>query len=64
MNMSVKLLACALLMLPLTGCGGTDKETTTVVHDRPIIVEKSGSTPSDVEANCRHGYDNSSHSCY
>ena len=52
------------LTMTLTACGGDDK--TTIVHDRPVIVNApaSSSTPSDVESNCRHGYDNSTHSCY
>jgi hypothetical protein len=50
------------LTLSLSACGSDE---TTIVHDRPIIVNPaSTSTPSDVESNCRHGYDNSSHSCY
>jgi hypothetical protein len=52
------------LTLSLSACGGDDK--TTVIHDRPVVVNStpSGSVPSDVENSCRHGYDNSSHSCY
>ena len=52
------------LTLSLGACGGDDH--TTVVHDRPVIVNTpaSSSTPSSVESNCRHGYDNDTHSCY
>ena len=50
------------LTLSVSACGS---DSTTVVHDRPIIVNPAtSSTPSDVENNCRHGYDNSTHSCY
>lgn len=52
------------LTLSLSACGSDDK--TTVIHDRPVIVNSpsSSSTPSSVESNCKHGYDNDSHSCY
>ena len=50
--------------LSLTACGSDEK--TTIVHERPVIVNPttSGTTPSDVERNCKHGYDNASRSCY
>ncbi len=60
------LAACSLLALSLTACG-SDEKTTTVYHDRPVVVQQpvAGTmTPSDVESSCAHGYDNSSHRCY
>ena len=50
------------LTLSLSACGGDDH--TTVIHDRPVVVNSTSSTPSSVESDCKHGYDNSTHSCY
>ncbi len=62
------LLCTACIGLSLAACG-TDKET--IVRERPaqpVVVEtsspNSGMNPSSVESTCKHGYDNSSHSCY
>lgn len=53
-----------LVALSLTACG-SDEKTTTVYHDRPVIVQPAaGASPSDVENSCAHGYDNASHRCY
>ena len=54
-----------LLVTTLTACGSdttTTKETTVI--ERPTVVHQIGGTPSDVESNCAHGYDNATHSCY
>ena len=61
MKMIANLACMATASVLLTACGGTDKETT-IVHDRPVIVQPA--TSSSVESNCKHGYDNDSHSCY
>lgn len=60
---TVSALAVAMM---LSACGSTEKETT-IVHERPVVVQPvvSGTMPVDaVEANCAHGYDIKTHSCY
>lgn len=58
-------LFCLSGLLPLLAACGSD-EKTTVIHDRPVIVNAPSATvPSgSVEDSCKHGYDNSSHGCY
>ncbi|MFZ4540697.1 MAG: hypothetical protein ACOYNL_02655 [Rickettsiales bacterium] len=66
MEFRAPLIASLLMLGALTACGGTDKETT-VVYEQPVVIEHvhpSGTTTNDVEARCKNGYDNRSHSCY
>jgi hypothetical protein len=69
-------LGIAVICASLAACS-SEKETVVreqpivqerVVHDRtPVIVQSApsaGMSSSSVEANCAHGYDNSTHSCY
>lgn len=61
---SAVVISLTLLSAGLSACGGsTEKKETTVIHDRPVV--QSGTMSSDqVESSCKHGYDNSTHSCY
>lgn len=56
----------SLMALTLAACG--DDEKTTVVHEKPVIVQPAASggvvTPGTVEHMCRNGYDNATRSCY
>lgn len=62
---ALTLTSLCLITAALTACG-SDEKTTTVYHERPVVVQPvvSGTTPGTVEMNCAHGYDNSTHSCY
>lgn len=53
------------LMFLVSACGSVEKETT-IVHERPIVVQSrsGGPTPADVQVNCVNGYDNHTSSCY
>jgi uncharacterized protein YgiB involved in biofilm formation len=55
----------AAMLFGLAACG--DDEKTTVVHEKPIIVQPSaggGVTPGTVEQMCPNGYNNATRSCY
>lgn len=59
------LLACATTAVLLTACGSDEK--TTVIHERPVYVTPHtvpAPSPDSVEAQCKHGYDNRTRSCY
>lgn len=55
----------SLMASTLVACGGEEK--TTVVHEKPVIVQPAASggvTPGTVEHMCKNGYDNATRSCY
>lgn len=57
--------AISMMALSLTACG--DEERTTVVHEKPVIVQPAASggvTPATVEQLCPNGYNNATRSCY
>lgn len=55
---------CLTPMLALAACG--DDEKTTVIHEKPVIVQPqaSGMSPADVEQACPNGYNNHTRQCY
>ena len=56
--------AISLMALSLVACGSDE---TTVVHEKPIIVQPAaagGTAPGTVERMCPNGYDNATRSCY
>lgn len=57
--------AIGMMALSLTACGGDEK--TTVVHEKPVIVQpavQGGVAPGTVEQLCPNGYNNATRSCY
>ena len=58
----ISLASICFVTLSLTACYSDTTHEKEIVHDRPVVVQPSGS-PS-VESTCAHGYDNSNHSCY
>lgn len=55
----------SLMALTLVACSG-DEEKTTVIHEKPVIVQPvtGGVMPGTVEQLCPNGYDNATRSCY
>ena len=58
------LISLSLLALTLTACGSDTKET--IIHEHPVVIQQpaNNASPSNVERDCEHGYDNRTHQCY